>query len=327
MSYLKATTEDSNPKPADLKTLDEFLKENDKILATLGVFVALAAFFMTLPMKSLSTFLALVCLLFAIPLFVELYKKTGTGKAAWNRLLFTNLLGIFAISFISYVLLAFREQWKTELHRAVFWIMVGIGWWLYKKAFEEIFLDIAANSITLRQIVKYGRVKKNLYGELCRQYTTYYKATTARKDISETEKDLLTIFRRNRLQKVLDNYAKRRTGELNTLYDRLKKMNGLIGAGRTFFLILLISGAWYVEVPVANTINEYLDKEATKYRNPPTVPTPTPTSSDNLGSNTNVNMLPPTTELLINQNSNANVSEAESIPHSLGNENTNATKN
>lgn len=117
-------------------SLEQFISENDKTLAVIGVFIALAALWLTLPLKTISTFLAFLSIIATFPLFFELYKKLWFAKGTLNLIIFTNIFTLLAGYSIWYVLVAFRPQWKTELYKVVFWTLLLTVIISYKKFFN-----------------------------------------------------------------------------------------------------------------------------------------------------------------------------------------------
>jgi len=118
----------TEPNPAEKTTsLTEFVTRNDKVLAAIGVFVALSAFFISLPLKSLSSLLALASLVATFPLIYEFARDLLRTKSSWPLLFFSNVFTLFIGYFVWYVLIAFREQWWSQMHKIVFWtIFLGL---------------------------------------------------------------------------------------------------------------------------------------------------------------------------------------------------------
>lgn len=112
---------------ANLTSLSAFIIRNEKVLAALGVFVALSAFFISLPLKSLSSFLAFLSLLATLPLIYELAKDLWRSNLSWSLTVFSNVFSLLIGYFIWYLLIAFREEWWGQMHKVVFWgIFLGL---------------------------------------------------------------------------------------------------------------------------------------------------------------------------------------------------------
>jgi hypothetical protein len=112
-----------------LLSLSEFIIQNDKLLAAIGIFIALAAYWTTLPFKKISAFLALLCLLAVIPLFFEIWRQVLTKKLTLNLIVFINIFTLITGYTFYYLLIGFRPQWQTEMNQLIFWILVLPTWY------------------------------------------------------------------------------------------------------------------------------------------------------------------------------------------------------
>lgn len=125
------------PAEEKLITITQFVEQHQRTIAVIGVFIAIASFLLKLPLQSLSVYLAFVSLTVTLPLFYEIYKYLFNNKTTLSLKVFTNVLTIFVGYFIWYILVVFRDQWKVELEKVVFWIIVlPIYFGIYKRFFK-----------------------------------------------------------------------------------------------------------------------------------------------------------------------------------------------
>jgi uncharacterized membrane protein YbaN (DUF454 family) len=99
-----------------LVSLKDFINDHQKILAVIGVFVALSVFWGNLPLKPISAFVSFLCLAATVPLFLEIARSYDHKKSSWLLVIFINiffpLMGYTAF----FLLVAYREQWRTQIN-------------------------------------------------------------------------------------------------------------------------------------------------------------------------------------------------------------------
>ena len=75
-----------------LKPLRDFIEENQRLVATIGVFVALALFWKVVLAQQSAPYISYLCLLITIPLIIEINRGFDYEKSSWNLVAFVNLL-------------------------------------------------------------------------------------------------------------------------------------------------------------------------------------------------------------------------------------------
>ena len=247
-------------------TLEQFISENDKVLTVIGVFIALAAFWLTLPLKTISTFLAFLCIIATFPLFFELYKKLFSAKGTLNLTIFTNIFTLLAGYSIWYVLIEFRRQWKTELSKVVFWtILLTVLYayrWLAKGKLPKL-IEKWIHVLFLNPLDKIiSRIQLNIY---CREYRKSLEKT----DYSTEKKKQALINYKDRLQKVFSMNNEELINsfdseEARNEREKRNKRNKIIDflfatTFKVLFLLLLSIYVSRASTQVADYINNKLD--------------------------------------------------------------------
>jgi hypothetical protein len=126
-SELKTEPEE---KPVSLK---DFIDDHQKMIAVIGVFMALAVFWSNLPLNQFSSVASFWCLIATTPLYFEIYKNYLQKKSTLSLTIFLNLFTPIMYYTTKYVFIAFRPQWKDHMINLILWIFVIPAWLLYKK--------------------------------------------------------------------------------------------------------------------------------------------------------------------------------------------------
>lgn len=310
-------------------TLTKFINENEKILAVIGVFIALSAFLTTLPLKTLTTFLSFLCLVATIPLFFELYKKLFKPQKTMNLIVFTNIFSLICGYFVWYVLIAFREQWKTELPKVIFWAVFLPLFILYRRYLAQKLVNLVAY-LLLRTFRLIDFLPWNSLEKRIKNFFIEFSRNLKKENLSKIEKIKRRKEEKLRLQKILFDS---RQGLLIMQEEHSNEIKNSEFASFIFsaliFCILFLT-VDYLSKPVANYLNEYFDKQSEWYRqeeqkiNVPSptpsvttdsnvsVPSPIPTTTPEVNANvpsattdTNVNLPLPTTTIPPDSNTNA----------------------
>jgi hypothetical protein len=101
-----------------LKSLKDFIEESQRLVAVIGVFVALALFWKVVLGQNSAPYISYLCLLATVPLLIEINKGYDYHKSSWNLVAFVSLLyGILA--YTSYYLIV---GYPDHLHS----ILVGL---------------------------------------------------------------------------------------------------------------------------------------------------------------------------------------------------------
>jgi len=127
---------------AHIRTLGEFIKENDKLLGAIGVLIALSTFLSSSPLGRYSSFLSFCCVVATLPLLFEFFLELNRAKNSWNLLVFSNILFLFGIKFCWAVLIAYRPQWHEQMHQVVFWTIFLSLLALYKLVVSRWYLRL-----------------------------------------------------------------------------------------------------------------------------------------------------------------------------------------
>ena len=123
-------------KQSQVKTLRQFIQENQHLLAALGVFAALTALANQLPIKILGQFLSFFCRAAAILIGLELYAQTP-AQTARKLDFFKTALSVILLIITAYWLINYRSIWRIALFGFIALLLaVWVGKkrrWLYKE--------------------------------------------------------------------------------------------------------------------------------------------------------------------------------------------------
>jgi len=90
-------TEPLKSEKKQLTSLRTFIEDNQRLIAVLGVFVALALFWKVVLAQESAPYISYLCLLTTIPLIIEINRTYNYDNSSWNLVAFVSLLyGILA---------------------------------------------------------------------------------------------------------------------------------------------------------------------------------------------------------------------------------------
>lgn len=286
------TTSESNKVEEEKLTLLVFVNENEKALAVFGVFIALSAFFISLPLKTLSAFLAFLSLVAAIPIFFEIYKKlfTSTNRSL-NLTVFSNILFLLFGYFVWYVLIAFRPQWRTELLKVIFWVIVLPLFIICRRFLVKVIINKITTFI-------YDRARRlDLKSEKDLEKTVQKRLAAFEKELSDSkkpEKESIELIEneKSRLREIQADARDSSKLRSEKLRDEIKTSDffSFLISALIFSLIAYVASS--VSEPTSNYLNDLLDKQAEHYRQEEQkliVPFPDPNLSPSPNANTNTN--------------------------------------
>ncbi|HEX8000256.1 MAG TPA: hypothetical protein VF528_17855 [Pyrinomonadaceae bacterium] len=130
---MESKTEHNQPSKEEVVNLKDFIDEHQKILAVIGVFVALSVFWSNLPLKHISSFISFLCLAATVPLFLEIYRKFDFRKSSWLLIIFLNIFAPLMGYTAWYLLIGFRSHWRTQMWNLVFWAFAIPIWLMYRR--------------------------------------------------------------------------------------------------------------------------------------------------------------------------------------------------
>lgn len=116
-----------------LTTITDYIDQNQKTMAVIGVLTALAVFWDSLPEKSLSPEVPFFLFIATIPLYFELWRNFDYKKSTKLLVLFFNLLSPVILGATRFVFLSFRGEWQSRMSQVVLWCFALPLWLLYKK--------------------------------------------------------------------------------------------------------------------------------------------------------------------------------------------------
>lgn len=251
---------------SEIRTLGAFFQENDKILGAIGVLIALSAFFASLPIKQFAGFLSFCCLMATFPLLFEFLRALNKGNNTWSLLIFSNVFFIFFLNFSWYVLLAYRAQWQTEMHRVVFWTvflgLLGLYRRFFRKQYLRLFryIGFPVEKAGHELWIRLGILQLEYWIRLhfFEQILFYFRSSFS-----------AACWRGRAIRKVELELKKKRDGLATELANRWR-LNDLSTELQTFATLLLFVPIWFlvgaIDRPVADLINVALDIQAEEYQ-------------------------------------------------------------
>jgi hypothetical protein len=235
-----------NDKAAGLITLKDFIDDHQKILAVIGVFVALAVFWSNLPLKYISSFISFLCLAATVPLFIEIYRSYNYKKSSWLLTIFLNIFAPLMGYTAWYLLVGFRSHWQTQMWNLVFWTFAIPAWFLYKK------MDVPK---------RYQAWETKLLQTTSRKNSEKLLAKSELPE--EAKKQLREELENERLEKA----AQRSTEDRKDIRIPINILAVLV--------IFIIGG--FIAQYLGAVINKQLDKVYESYKTAEQAPTPPPT--------------------------------------------------
>lgn len=257
---------DSENSPDSKTSLSTFVGRNEKVLAAVGVFVALSAFFISLPLKSLSTFIAFLSLLATLPLLFELGRDLLRSNNSLSLIVFSNVFSLFVGYFGWYVLIAFREQWWSQMHKVVFWTLFLGLLGLYRRFLRHVYQKFFT-SIALRT----ERFAQRFWNRLVAIQLRIWSHTHFLTQVFVYGRFRFSALRwkiRNRAQ--LDEVYLNRTSEserkMLARWESSNLSNEIQALGTVILFIPIFVLIGQIEKPLADLINTGLDIKAEEYR-------------------------------------------------------------
>lgn len=116
----------SDPPAAPAKvSLTKFLDENQRTIAVLGVFLALAIYWNNQPLRPISSFISFMCFAITIPMFVEVFRNyVNTVNRSWNLIIFANFFQPILLYSLWFFLVSYRANWESHMFSLVFWVIL-----------------------------------------------------------------------------------------------------------------------------------------------------------------------------------------------------------
>ena len=149
------TAMEPDKKDTNRISLKEFIDDHQKLLAVIGVLVAVSVFFgNNQKLKDISVFISFLCLPATIPLLVEIYKNVNTLKASWLLIIFVNILTPLMAYVAWYLLLAYRPVWKTQTSNVLFWTLIIPSWYLLRHFHIQLKVARLLESLIARALNK-----------------------------------------------------------------------------------------------------------------------------------------------------------------------------
>ncbi|MDQ1593256.1 MAG: hypothetical protein QOG71_3883 [Pyrinomonadaceae bacterium] len=146
---MESMPEHNQPSKEELLTLKDFIDDHQKVLAVIGVLIALSVFWGNQPLKHISSFISFLCLAATIPLFLEIYLKFNHKTSSWLLIVFLNIFTPLMGYTAWYLLIGFRSQWKTQMWNVIFWVFAIPAWLIYRRInlSERIFSWLASHHL------------------------------------------------------------------------------------------------------------------------------------------------------------------------------------
>ncbi len=290
-------------------TLLDFISQNEPSLTVAGIFIAIAAFWLNLPIKPLASFVAFLSIAITIPIFIALSHKISKCNPSLGLLVFSNIFTLIILNIIWYVAVAFRPELKTELSKVLFWLMIIPLYFLYKKYLHEYvfkffsWLDSLTDHIFSIEKAFSKKRKRAILKKLAQlkiQKVSAYKRREIVKDfrIGEDVNQYLNTISKQDFVNIYEELNKNATDErAKKRYESLikvgkksvkleKRHQTLIYYGTFIFSILVLAGIVILASDfISNHINSILDNIHDKYQNqnrslptpPQSTPSPSPT--------------------------------------------------
>lgn len=114
-------------------SLSDFVRENDKLISTLGVFTALTIFSANLSIKSYGYALSFAFMALSLLLWFELWARFPSSTGSWRLSVFENILFWTVLAIMFYWLLDFRNIWHDYLWILLFALLLGLASYLIRK--------------------------------------------------------------------------------------------------------------------------------------------------------------------------------------------------
>lgn len=109
-----------------IPTLSEFVENNEKLISVLGVFTAVSLFVSGLSVHWFGYMLSFMFMILTVILWLELWSKFPSGSGDWKITTFENILMVAVFTLFAYVLVDFRDLWKSSyLDLLVFAVIMG----------------------------------------------------------------------------------------------------------------------------------------------------------------------------------------------------------
>lgn len=105
--------------PDEKATIREFVEENDKLLAVLGIFLGVAAFAVTAQVKIMGQIVAFLFILGALLIWSELFYRFIRPKPPHPSLIFFYL--VLSVAFVTTIL-----YWMLEFNNIMRFALIGI---------------------------------------------------------------------------------------------------------------------------------------------------------------------------------------------------------
>lgn len=116
------TTEEKETKK--LVSLKDFIEDYQKIIAVIGVFIALALFWKNLQPTDPTPYISYLCILITVPLLLEVRKAYDYDKSSWNLVVFINVFyGIFFLT-IYYLIISYPNYLEKIFTGVVFALLL-----------------------------------------------------------------------------------------------------------------------------------------------------------------------------------------------------------
>lgn len=250
---------DEQKKPPDPMTLKYFIDDHQKVLAVVGVFMALSIFFANSPrLKDISVFISFLCFAVTIPLLLQIYASFTRVKPTWLLLIFMNIFAPLTFYVFWFLLMAYRPVWKTQTANIFLWLLIFSLWHLFKrfgvqtkfaKSIER--LMFWSSNTSLDTLI----LKSKLEDE------------DRFRDFSNEQKEKL----REERQKFYDEFRRKTSQRHEVEFSRDSRFaaNIIVGIG-------VVAVCIFVSSRIADVVNSRLDRKYESYIQAETSPTPTP---------------------------------------------------
>jgi hypothetical protein len=109
-----------------MPTLSGFIDGNEKLISVLGVFTAVSLFVSGLSVYWFAHMLSFMFMVLTVILWLELWSRFPSGSGDWKITTFEDVLMVAVFTLFAYVLVDFRDLWKSSyLMVLVFIIILG----------------------------------------------------------------------------------------------------------------------------------------------------------------------------------------------------------
>jgi hypothetical protein len=265
---MESKVEHNQPSKEEVVTLKDFIDEHQKVLAVIGVFVALSVFWSNLPLKHISSFISFLCLAATVPLFLEIYRRFDYRKSSWLLIIFLNIFTPLMGYTAWYLLIGYRSHWRTQMGNLVFWTFAIPMWMLYKGLLYERAHAWAFDWLILR----YRRRFRKEYEETAAE--SREKLERNLNDPKYTEEDKQKY--RNDFEKLVrETLASDLYSDKESPLDAGRRKNIRLLINVMAILIIVVSCS-FISNSLASAINVRLDKIYESYNAVEATPTPSP---------------------------------------------------